>query len=64
MDEQLELKGLLDTREEAIELRFKIIALKRKAQCREVNSNILERLMYAANMLADVDEEITKLLEN
>ncbi len=64
MDEQLELKGLLDTREEAIELRFKIIALKRKAQCREVNSNILDRLMFAANMLADVDEEITKLLEN
>lgn len=64
MDEQLELKGLLDTREEAIELRFKIIALKRKAQCREVNSNILDRLMFAANMLADVDEEITKLLED
>lgn len=63
MDEKLELDGLIKTREEAIDLRFRIIALKRKAQCREVNTDILDRLLDAANLLASIDEDITKLLE-
>lgn len=64
MDEQLELQGLIATREEAIDLFYRVKALSRKAQCRQVNCDILNYLETACDYLAEVDDKITELLDN
>jgi hypothetical protein len=56
-------KGLELTREEIIDLKFKIDALERKAACREVNCDILTSLDKIASELNALDLEITDILE-
>ncbi len=56
-------KGLELTREEVIDLGFKVEALVRKAQCREVNQDVLDLIHDASEKLDKADEIITDILE-
>lgn len=55
--------GLELTREEVAELQYKVDALGRKAQCREVNQDVIELLSDVSRKLYDVDTLITDILE-
>ena len=55
--------GLELTREEVIDLKFKIDALERKAACREVHGDILTSLDKIASELNALDLVITDILE-
>ena len=56
-------KGLELTREEIIDLKFRVDAIERKAACREVNSDILTSLDRIASEINALDLEITDILE-
>ena len=56
--------GLEITREEVIEAKALIDSIMRKAQCREVNCDIIDLLYHAGNELADIDNAITEILES
>lgn len=56
-------KGLELTREEVIDLGFKADALVRKAQCREVNQDILDIIQDAVEKFTEADKLITDILE-
>ena len=56
-------KGLELTREEVIDVTFKVSAIIRKAQCREVNCEVLDLLEHVVNELTAIDNEITDILE-
>lgn len=56
-------KGLELTREEVIDLGFKVEALVRKAQYREVNQDVLDLIHDASEKLDKADEIITDILE-
>lgn len=57
------IKGLELTREEVIDLTYKVQSVLRKAQCREVNCDILDMLDKVSSVLSSVDAEITEILE-
>ena len=50
------------TREEIIELRYKVAAVLRKAQCREVNCEIIDRLAKIEKELACMDDVMTDII--
>ena len=54
---------LAKTREEIIDLYYKTKALLRKAQCREVNCDIIDALNKVSNDIANIEIEITNILE-
>lgn len=56
-------KGLELTREEVIDLGFKTYALVRKAQCREVNQDVIDLIRDASEKLDEADRIITEILE-
>ena len=56
--------GLELTREEVIDLKAQVEAVVRKAQCREVNTDIVDELDYISTRLADLDDSITNILED
>ena len=56
--------GLELTREEVVDVIAKIDALVRKAECREVNSDVIDILDEARGVLDKADIEITKILED
>lgn len=56
-------KGLELTREEAIDLSFKTYAPVRKAQCREVNEDVIDLIRDASEKLDEADRMITEILE-
>ena len=56
-------KGLEMTREEVIDLGFKADALVRKAQCREVNQDVLDLIRDVVEELTEADNLITDILE-
>ena len=56
-------KGLELTREEDIDLGFKADALVRKAQCREVNQDVLDIIQDAVEKFTEADKLITDILE-
>ena len=56
--------GLELTREEVVDVIAKIDALVRKAECREVNSDVIDILDEARGVLDRADIEITKILED
>jgi hypothetical protein len=56
--------GLELTREEVIEIEHLVNAVERKAQCREVNGDVLEKLMEVSNMLDSIDNMITDILDD
>ena len=50
------------TREEIIELRAQVGAVMRKAQCRAVDCDIIDRLAIIEKDLDTLDEDITKII--
>lgn len=54
--------AMKETREEIIDLRYKVAALIRKAQCRAVNCSILDGLDDIEKRLADLDDEMTEII--
>ena len=56
--------GLELTREEVIDIRQRVIALARKAECREVNCVVLDLLEHIQDELAAVDEKLTNIIED
>lgn len=56
--------GLELTREEVVDVIAKIDALVRKAQCREVNGDVLDILNEARGVLNRADILITFILED
>lgn len=54
--------GLELTREEVIELGCQVDAVLRKAQCREVNCEIIDNLKDISNCLRELDNDITNIL--
>lgn len=54
--------GLELTREEVIDLSYRVRALMRKAQCREVNCDIIDMVDDVRSQLEAIDYEITKIL--
>ena len=55
--------GLELTREDVVDTIATIDAIVRKAQCREVNQDVLDVLDEARNKLDEADTLITKILE-
>ena len=55
--------GLELTREEVIDIKSKVKGLARKAQCREVNGDVVDSLVKISQELSKVDEMITDILE-
>jgi hypothetical protein len=55
--------GLELTREEVIEVGFAVAAIIRKAQCREVNCDIVDALNDVFKTLDSIDHDITDILE-
>ena len=55
--------GLELTREEVIDLKGKLCGVKRKAECREVNCDILDMLAEIADKLELVEFELTQIIE-
>ena len=56
-------KGIELTREEVIDLGFKADALVRKAQCREVNQDVLDLIQDVVEKCTEIDNLITNILE-
>ena len=56
--------GLELTREEVIDIKGRVDALLRKAQCREVNTTVLDLIYHVGNELMSIDDEITSILED
>jgi hypothetical protein len=56
-------KGLELTREEVIDLAHNVQGIIRKAQCREVNCEILCRLDKVSSELSGIDADITDILD-
>lgn len=56
--------GLELTREEVIDLAHVVQGIIRKAQCREVNCEILDMLDKVSSELSTIDAEITEILES
>ena len=56
--------GLALTREEIADAIANIDAIVRKAQCREVNSDVIDILDEARGVLDRADSEITQILED
>lgn len=55
--------GLELTREEVVDAVATIDAIVRKAQCREVNQDVIDVLVEARNKLDEADMLITAILE-
>lgn len=56
--------GLELTREEVIDLRARVKAVVRKAQCREVNCDVIDELDNVDTLLLNIDNIITEILED
>jgi hypothetical protein len=50
------------TREEVIDLRYKVEAAMRKAQCRAVDCDTVDTLHRIAKELAELDDHLTELI--
>lgn len=55
--------GLELTREEVIDLKYKIQALEHKAQCREVNCDVVDLISDVFVKLVNIECQITAILE-
>jgi hypothetical protein len=57
-------KGLELTREEVIDAALNVEAIMRKAQCREVNCDVIDELDKVCKALASIDDMITEILDS
>ena len=56
------MDGLLKTREEVVDIQFTVAALMRKAQCRQVNCDIIDMLEEARRELVSIENELTIII--
>ena len=56
--------GLELTREEVIEAKVLIDGILRKAQCREVNCDVIDNLEALSEDIGRIDTQITEILES
>lgn len=56
--------GLELTREEIADAMGAVVAIERKAQCREVNCDVLDLLTEAKKKLMEADDMITEILDS
>ena len=56
------MDGLLKTREEVVDIQFAIAALMRKAQCRQVNCDIIDMLEEARRELVSIENKLTIII--
>jgi hypothetical protein len=56
--------GLELTREEIADAMGAVVAIERKAQCREVNCDVLDLLTEAKKKLMAADDMITEILDS
>lgn len=56
------MEGLLKTREEVIDIQFAVAALMRKAQCRQVNCDVIDMLEEARRELVSIENELTIII--
>ena len=54
--------GLRQTREDVIDFKCGLSALIRKAQCRQVNSDIIDNLDYVMKTLRHIESDLTDLI--
>jgi hypothetical protein len=50
------------TREDIIDLRYKVEAVLRKAQCRAVNCEVIDGLAHIAEELSYLDDRMTEII--
>jgi hypothetical protein len=53
---------MLQTREEVVELHYNALALLRKAQCRQVNCEIIDQIQEVADILEAIDERMIEII--
>ena len=53
---------MIQTREDIIELRYKVAAVLRKAQCRAVNCDIIDSLYSIEQQLQNLDNQMTEII--
>ena len=56
--------GLELTREEVIDLKGRLTAILRKAQCREVNCEVLDLFEHVESELGQIDDRLTEIIED
>jgi hypothetical protein len=56
------MEGLLKTREEVVDIQFAVAALMRKAQCRQVNCDVIDMLEDARRELVSIENELTIII--
>ena len=56
------MEGLLKTREEVVDIQFAVAALMRKAQCRQVNCDVIDMLEKARRELVSIENELTIII--
>jgi hypothetical protein len=56
------MDGLLKTREEVVDIQFAVAALMRKAQCRQVNCDVIDMLEKARRELLSIENELTIII--
>lgn len=56
--------GLELTREEVIDIKCRLTAILRKAQCREVNCEVLDLLEHIESELEQIDNRLTEIIED
>ena len=55
--------GLELTREEVVDIKGRLTAILRKAQCREVNCEVLDLLEHVEGELEQIDNRLTEIIE-
>lgn len=56
------MEGLLKTREEVVDIQFAVAALMRKAQCRQVNCDVIDMLEEARRELVSIENKLTIII--
>ena len=62
MSKMTEIVGLIKTREELIDLLFVTEALGRKAQCRAVHGDIIDKIHDVSQRMKLIDHDLTELI--
>lgn len=56
------MNGLLQTREDVIDLKHNLMALARKAQCRQVNCDIIDQLAELEQRFTEIENNLTEII--
>ena len=56
------MDGLLQTREDLIDLKHSLMALTRKAHCRQVNCDIIDQLAELEQKFENIENDLTQII--